>query len=525
MDRSTRPSPVGSVEPASFLSVDLPESRLPLIPGDQRRLGQWKVLAPLQGLPRDRDIGGLRVPLSYVLLLLNRAALIERYPVALANLEKVQELQDQMIAHGANGTMPVVQASYHPGPNTNVWVCWLDRKQFDYARGAEGNLTIVFPKHAHEANLAKGDERIEQIVLPSGERMGGVYVFRQGGQAQGYWPYKKLFPVWNKTPDAADAEGWPAHADQVLWQIADTSDDFRRGGEAIVRVTETEAQAARPALKRGQLVVVRPARPPEHGTDIAALARLKLMESATGPRPAQYGHLQADQIVRDALGIEIGEIAVIEPCEIQRRLRVFDYLIGTPTYVICRVQSADASTVEREVSLVDELTLGLLGVESGDAVVIEGVPESSSGDTKVPWVRVKAFQTTDDVLERRSRLSGGDLTCRFPTARDSLGTFPDLPWVFLDSAARTALGLSGQKLGVVRIRASRRYQLVKELRELLLVVAVAFIGILSLFRDTMRYALVGSLVFLVLTVVILRLRSRMSRTLNPPAGRGPRPPS
>jgi hypothetical protein len=243
------------------------------------------------------------------------------------------------------------------------------------------------------------------------------------------------------------------------------------------------------------------------------------MEQAPDHTPAQYRYLQADQIVRDALGIEIGELAMLTPCHVQRRLRILDQLIGTPTYVMCRVQSADATTIEREVSLVDELTLELIGVESGDEVVIEGLPNVDLGNTKVPCIRIKAFRASDGVLERRSQLSGGDLTCRFPTARDSLGAFPDLPWVFLDSAERSALGLSGQKLGIVRIRASRRYQLVKEFRELLLVVAVAFIGILSIFSGVTRYALIGSLVFFVLLVVALRMRGRLSRALNPPVNR------
>jgi hypothetical protein len=143
--------------------------------------------------------------------------------------------------------------------------------------------------------------------------------------------------------------------------------------------------------------------------------------------------------------------------------------------------------------------------------VVEGLPDDV-GD--VPCVQVKAFQASEAVQARREMLNGGDLSCRFPTSVDSLGVYPDLPWVYLDSSTRTRLGLAGQKLGVVRLRASRGYQIGKELRELLLVLAIAFLGVVSIIDDqVLRLLVLGLLVLFVIVVVVVRLRSRLSRHL------------
>jgi len=308
----------------------------------------------------------------------------------------------------------------------------------------------------------------------------------------------------------------------MAWPVAATSDDFSRKGEAIVRITKADAK--KNDLEENQVLVVRPVLVPEHGHAIAAVASLRLIDQAPDDAPEHY--LELDQIVRDAIGVEIGENVVIEGRRTQR-IRLFDPLVGPPTYVMCRVQTADALAIEREISLLDALTLELIGVESGDEVVIEGIPAGGSAKDpggKVPSVQVKAFGVSDEVLTRRSELSGGDLTCRFPSSRDALGVYPDLPWVFLDSATRAALGLAGGKLGVVRIRASSRYQLVKELREILLIVAIAVVGVLSLFNDKNTRIILGALLFLgVAAVILLRMRHRLSRTLKPPIEKSGQP--
>jgi len=189
---------------------------------------------------------------------------------------------------------------------------------------------------------------------------------------------------------------------------------------------------------------------------------------------------------------------------------VADAIIARPHYVMCRVQTADLATVEQPVCLMAPLAMSILGVDSGDEVIVEGMPRS---DGHVAAIRLKAHTLPEDVQSRRETLGGGQLDSRFPSARDSLGVYPDLPWLFLDSAARTGLGLDG-KLAAVRVRASRRHQLSEEFRDLLLLLVIAFIGLASLIDSVAILAgvLLGiSIVTLLLirTRVRLRLRSVM----------------
>jgi hypothetical protein len=495
-----------------------------ITPRYKRRLAQWRVKAPSHGLPGDEAAAGMRVPLGYALLRLNRAPMTERYPVVSTARQGIEGFRRWLASKGISGVTPVVKARAHYDDTEHadepVYVCWLDREQ----------LTRLADAMQHGIRSAGA-----KVDLPSGERLADFYVNSDGSTGAGSAslrkddmcvtdrPYKRLFPQWIEPPDEIDVEGrHVGMREGAARPIAATSDDFSRRGEAIVRITKGDANEN--GLHEDQLVVVRPVLVPEHGHAIAAVASLRLIDQAPGDAPEHY--LEVDQIVRDAIGVEIGENVVIEGRRTQR-IRVFDPLFGPPTYVMCRVQSADALAIEREISLLDTLTLELIGVESGDEVVIEGIPAEGTAkgpSGKVPAVQVKAFGVSNEVLTRRLELSGGDLNCRFPSSRDALGVYPDLPWVFLDSATRAALGLAGEKLGVVRIRASSRYQLVKELREILLIVAIAVIGILSLFNGKNTRIILVALLFLgVAAVIFLRMRHRLSRALKPPIGKGGQP--
>lgn len=123
---------------------------------------------------------------------------------------------------------------------------------------------------------------------------------------------------------------------------------------------------------------------------------------------------------------------------------------------------------------------------------------------------MKAFQTTAETRERREDLHGGDLSSRFPSSLDALAVSPDLPWIFLDSATRTALGLGAQKLATVRLRASRRFQLRKELREMLLLIGLAFFGLVSILKNPVAQVIgLAALVLFVAAVVVVRMRGRL----------------
>jgi hypothetical protein len=280
-------------------------------------------------------------------------------------------------------------------------------------------------------------------------------------------------------------------------RVLPSSDDFDRQGQPTVRVPPEVADR----LGRQLVLVSRATKNPS----IQALAR-PLAHPGLGTRRA----VEVDQLIRNSIGVEIGEDVRLTPVT-SRRNRLFDFVLGKPNYVVCRVQAADLTTVEQEVCLLDELTLGILGLQAGDEVIVEG---TARPEGVVQQVRAKAFKTSEVVQQRRESLHGGDLSCRFPSSRDALAVHPDLPWIFLDSATRFAVGLGDRKLATVRLRPSRWYQLRKEVRELLLLMGLAFIGLVSIL-DKMQAQLL-SLAFLVLfvaAVVVTRMRGRLKHDL------------
>lgn len=279
-------------------------------------------------------------------------------------------------------------------------------------------------------------------------------------------------------------------------RVTKTADDTDRRGEAVIRVSPRVRQRI-----SGSHVIATFA-----GGPAAALARLDRHESVPD------GLAEVDQVVRNAVGVEVGELVDVHPVSV-RRMTMLDWLVGRPTYVTCRVQPGDLTIVEREVCLLDGLTLSLLGSVSGDEVVIEGI--APPGRT-VPQVRIKAYEVSDSVQRRRELLHGGDADRRFPSALDALGVYPDLPWIFLDSSVRSALGIPPHlRLATVRVRCSRRYQLTKELREILLLLVLAFVGVVTVVENrSVQVALLALVSAMAAVIVVIRARSRLSQRLH-----------
>lgn len=223
------------------------------------------------------------------------------------------------------------------------------------------------------------------------------------------------------------------------------------------------------------------------------------------------GLVRVDQVVRNALGVEIREtvrlIPAIVPRALRRRrvnqvrlrrrhLRVRRRPLGR-RFVVCRVQSADLVTVEQRACAMSPVALSLLGITSGDEVVLQGGPRE--GVTRC--MRLKAVAAPDDLLHRREQYTGGDLRARFPSSRDALAVDPDLPWVFLDQDARESLGLG--KLSPVRIRARRSFQLRKDTRELLFVLVLALVGLVPTSAAT--HVRVGAFLLVAFVAFLLML--------------------
>lgn len=247
---------------------------------------------------------------------------------------------------------------------------------------------------------------------------------------------------------------------------------------------------------------------------LVELRRLEKQESA-GTQPAS---LFMDQIARNALGVENGERVLIEAAHAPEILK--------HRHVSARWQAADISVVEQDACILDVTAMKLLGVEDGDKVVLTGLPDHDGG--KAPSLALRVF-SAEDKIDLRRELDGGGLESRFPSTDDVLGVYPDVPWVFIDFDAAEKLRVGSPKLSPVLVRAGRLSILSREARELVLVLALAFLGAFGFFADAAKpensesaeiYVLYGTLTVLVvfaagMSVLWWRLQSRLGMPFAP----------
>jgi len=292
---------------------------------------------------------------------------------------------------------------------------------------------------------------------------------------------------------------------RTVTAVAGRSDDWiERSGRSVVRLgAELDQLLGRPhnvELVSAALVAGQGDRAPR------VVATVLRETAAAAPSPAPTA-IEVDHVLRMALGLEAGEHIVVRPVEVERP-RWGDRILGSPNSLSLRVTLADPATTERDVCLVSRLSLDLLGVNNGDYVVLEGAADKNG---VVRTLAVKAFEVPDDILAERERVSSGTWGARFPGVRETLGVWPDIPTIFLDSSIRARLGISAQQLGTVRARPARRQQVGAELREMMLILAVALIGLLSIVENTVLVVvLFASLVVAAAALVIVKLRRRLS---------------
>lgn len=324
-------------------------------------------------------------------------------------------------------------------------------------------------------------------------------------------PYGQILPAQEPPPGT--------------WRVVPSADGIDRQGEAVVRIIPPiDREIGEP-----QHVAVSSAMElPTDGECLDAIARVLVDEDAAAPFTGHHSTddaasravaacttapnriVEMDEVLRWGLGVEIGEEIRMAGVRVHH-WRWLNYLIGRPFHVTCRVQLADPATIEHEVCLLDPLSLDLLGIQSGAEVIIEGRPDDRGEARRI---RVKALAAGEAVRLRREVISGGDFRSRFPSARDALGLPQEIPWVYIDRAMRTALGLGSQRLATVRVRASRSFQLRQELREMLVVLSLAFIGLIELLTQTWaRIGVLLAMVVLVVTAVSVRMRGRLTRRL------------
>jgi hypothetical protein len=558
----------GHTPPTSGLVTDGPY--LPVEPLPGRRLAQARVVLGADR-PAALAVGISRVSLGYALLALNAVPIEARVPVlAVGSNAAIAQMQAKFLAAGISCAMPLTWARvtgirvgaaaivsrwgyipaapvFEPGVTTRLAVNWLDPEQLraldetetGYERRLvdDGDATrvelesgerlcttgiyvstsgvLADPDGRRPMDLPSQEELIRQL-LARGDRSLRVLAGRgvpgflraatdHEGRARLVEALRGSAGIAVLTPPTPTRDrelatydagrgglAPPAGADGAL-QVAPTPDGVDRGGEQAVVVVPHGHWATSDGPTH---VVVRSAMDPQAPAVVG-----RALEAATGDE------VQVDQSIRNGLGVEIGEYVTLEPAGVDRH-RLADALLGTPQTLLCRVQAAELVTSERPAALLTRLGLELVGVESGDRVVIEGLPREAGG--RLAHVTVRAFEAPDDTVERRERVTGGGYQHRYPSARDALGVHPDLPWIFIDRALRGRLGLAQPQLAVVRVRASRRDQLTKELREMLLVVVIAVIGLVQVVDLGWAWVAFGLLALLsVAGVVGMRLRSRL----------------
>ena len=462
-----------------------PGEPLQIIYRPGRRLGQARVLADDRALLGEGDASGSSVPLNYALLRLNQTPIGRRYPVvAEPEWLSPEFLRGLFARRHVSMVVPITAGKIggHDGA-----LLWLDNRQ----------VAVLDSLQVGRHRVLRDCTAI-RVELPTGEVLGQVHEYTTEGTdgPTGERTYDEIVPA-ELSPDA-DPDAIP---EGVRIRAAAPHGTFDGFGQAVIRLRSADARLL--ALPGQQLPVRHvTARPiTRYRGDVEVLARVLIRDD---DRPGA----ELDQVVREAIGVEIGEEVMLSPVEVPRR-RWPDLLTGRPNHVTCRVQSADLSTLEREVCLLDNLTLELLGVRSGDEVVIDGLHDPDSG--VVVSLRVRAFATGDAVQRRRESLHGGDFGARFPSTRDALGVHPDLPWIYLVDTTQRRLKLRAASLGTVRVRSSRTFQLRKEIREIALLLGIAYIGVLQLIahRPTQLAAL-GALLSIVAATVLLRMRGRLS---------------
>lgn len=311
------------------------------------------------------------------------------------------------------------------------------------------------------------------------------------------------------------------------YPIAGTRNGIKRGGESVVTLTRAQHVALGSGVSH---VAVAPAvERPTLRTHRAVIARVvvddRQSEESVG----------VDEILRYSLGLGVAGAATqpgmpalplrvrLTPVEPRGRVwrRVSSalrsvLLIGTAqNYVYLRVRVAGLYTAEREVALVDALTMRLLGVDSGGYAVVEGVgagPTAGDPVRQIGSVRLKVVERPDALVEERLALQDeatqtgrgalGQQACAILDAdlssapslpvdarhwapRDVLGVDMEMPEIYVDAAVRQKLGVGAgvgpgevpQLLAVVRARASIWHLLIEEAKSAALVFAVAFAGV------------------------------------------------
>ena len=155
--------------------------------------------------------------------------------------------------------------------------------------------------------------------------------------------------------------------------------------------------------------------------------------------------VRLDQMVRDALGIAVGDRCEIAPLRIPRSVKISRWLarVFSPRWLAARVVRSAQLTMERPVAWLDPHLPPALGIDDGgDVVLLSAAPVSSDlHEFELKTIRLQALSTTPPMEAARRAALYPESRARFPDPAEVLGVFPDLPWAWIDAEAKSRLGL------------------------------------------------------------------------------------
>lgn len=429
-----------------------------------------------------------------------------------------------------------------PGEQTVLWASWFDDDQLAALDSTEPEYSCT--------RLASADYPLV-VDMPGGEPITSYYVYEAdsgvieiGGEPIRLGSQQDFYQAMAQVPQFADEFGrptsevleWlkvPEHQDEFVARLAEAGLIGRRRLKGVdesdspSRVTYSSSlgfvapenienamriQPTRDDIERNgeNCILVHPSR----ATGFGSHAVLRPAPNLRLGRPGVLGKLivspdidpdeiEVDQLLRDGLGLDLQEWVTIEPATVPDD-PLADALVGR-RYATVRVQAAEHSHGETDLTLLHPVIMTYLGLSDGDHVVYEGMP---GPDGKVGVARMRVGMIPEDVLLRREALSEGGLDALYASPESALGVYPDLPMVLMDSATRTKLNLGPHRLAAVRVRPSRRHKLLAEVREATLVMAVAVLGLVTI-SNSVVVAIISAVLIslLAIGVGLLRVRS------------------
>jgi hypothetical protein len=301
---------------------------------------------------------------------------------------------------------------------------------------------------------------------------------------QGWLNYGDTSSRWDSLPDNRSS------------RCTRSRDDFDRGGEHCVLVNPYDHDRY---IYNADHVGVH-----AHGRAEIFPALARVVRTSSQAR----GTVGVDQAIRNAIGVELQEQVRLSPAHVHS-YAMANRLLARPQFTMMRVQAADLASLEQGVCLMHPLSMKIIGIDDGAVVVVQAAPY---GGESAYEIRLRAYATPVDIEQRRQSLGLGGMSSRFPSAKVALGVTPDLAWIFLESRARWLLHLEPQqKLATVRVRASRKYQVLREIREFLLILVGAMISVAILFKSTPLPFIACSLA--IVAFVVWAVRNRLKSKL------------